>query len=123
MHGKMIKFQFIALKRTVIASQCVHWLAMTSGLFTYAVDDPVHFLLAAGIVGLIENCLLLLLGHGGIGIQGLGIPGQSHAEADGNLIKIHGIASSALVSAEGGRFTRGILWKLPLRKPHPAYFQ
>ena len=44
------------------------------------IDDPVHFLLAAGIVGLVENGLLLLLGHGGIGIQGLGIPGQSHAK-------------------------------------------
>lgn len=64
------------------------------------IDDAVHVLLAEGVVGLIQDGLLLLRGHGGIGVQSPGIPGQGHAEADGHLEIMHGIASSALVSAD-----------------------
>lgn len=43
----------------------------------------MHFLFAADVVGFIDNCLLLFLGHGGIGIHRRLIRRQSHAKANG----------------------------------------
>ena len=76
-------------------------------LFCDAVYDPAHLLLAAGIVSLAEDCLLLVLRHGGIGVQRPGIPGKSHPKPNGNLIIVHTIASLGIVSTVPESFIAG----------------
>lgn len=52
-------------------------------------NDLVHFRFGTGIVGLVQNGLLLVFLHGGVSLHGRRIHGQSQAEADGNFVKIH----------------------------------
>ena len=53
------------------------------------VYDLVHFLLASCVVGLAQNGLSLGFCHGGIGVQGVGVHSQGHAEANGDFVEIH----------------------------------
>ena len=66
---------------------------LIKGTVRQGIHDLLHFFLAAGIVGPVQDCLLLLPGHGGVGVHGVEIPGQGHAEADGDLIEIHSLSS------------------------------
>ncbi len=49
----------------------------------------VHFFFAADIVCFVDDCLLLLFGHGGIGVHSRLIDCQRHTEADRNFVEIH----------------------------------
>lgn len=52
-------------------------------------NDLMHLRFGTGIVGLVQNGLLLVFLHGGVSLHGRRIHGQSQAEADGNFVKIH----------------------------------
>ena len=56
------------------------------------VYDLVHFLLASCVVGLAQNGLSLGFCHGGIGVEGVGVHSQGHAEANGDFVEIHNYA-------------------------------
>lgn len=52
----------------------------------------VHFLFAAGVVGGVQDGFPLGGGHGGVGVEGVGGHGQGHAEADGDVVEVHGFS-------------------------------
>ena len=58
-------------------------------LFGDPVYDSLHFPLAAGIVGPVQNFLLLCFGHGRISRHRRLIHGQLHTKANGYFVKVH----------------------------------
>ena len=51
-------------------------------------NQGLHFLFTAGLMGPVQNGLLLGLGHGGVSLHCRPIHGQGQAEADGDVAGI-----------------------------------